>query len=64
MTVISDKTNDKNTEVRQGAAMARILKYLFFLLVICAVGVAGYALVFDLPAPQSEVVKPVEIDLG
>lgn len=64
MTLVLEETNDKKLEVRQDAAMGRILKYLFFLLVICAVGVAGYALVFDLPAPQLEVVKPVEIDLG
>ena len=58
------QANDNTPRPGRGTAMGTILKYLFFLLVICAVGVAGYALVFDLPAPQSEIVKPVEIDLG
>lgn len=44
--------------------MGRLLRYLFYLIVLCALVVAGYALVFDLPAPITEVVKPVAVDLG
>lgn len=44
--------------------MGRLAKYLFFLAVICAVCVAAYAALFDLPAPQVEMVQPVEVDLG
>lgn len=41
--------------------MGRAFRYLAYLLVIAAIVVAGYALFFELPAPQSEVVKPVDL---
>ena len=44
--------------------MGRLLRYLVYLVVLCALVVAGYALFFDLPAPTAEVVKPVSVDLG
>ena len=43
--------------------MGRLLKYLVYLLVICVIILAVYALVFDLPAPQTDVVVPVEVSL-
>lgn len=39
--------------------MGRLLKLLFYLIVIVAIGVAGYALFSDLPPPQDTVVVPV-----
>jgi hypothetical protein len=44
--------------------MGRLIKYVIYLIVLCAIGIAGYALIFDLPAPQSEIVKPVETSLN
>jgi len=37
----------------------RLIKYLVILALVGAVGVAAYALLFDLPAEQQEVVIPV-----
>ena len=42
--------------------MGRLLKYLFFLVVIALIIVAAYALLFDLPAPEREIVTPVELE--
>lgn len=39
--------------------MGRVLKYLFYLLVLAGLALAGYAALFPLPAPQEEVVIPV-----
>jgi len=39
--------------------MGRLLKFLFYLTILAAIGVAGYALVSDLPAPQDTVVVPI-----
>ncbi|MHA3913529.1 hypothetical protein [Halovulum sp. GXIMD14793] len=41
--------------------MGRVLKYLFYLAVLAALAVVGYALVFDLPAPQEEVSIPIDV---
>jgi len=43
--------------------MFRLLKILFYLAIICGIGIVGYALFFDLPAPQSEVTLPIEPNL-
>lgn len=40
--------------------MGRLIKYLLYLVVIGAICLAAYALVFELPAPQSEVIKQIE----
>jgi len=40
--------------------LGRILKYLFFLVILGMIGLAGYALFSDLPAPTAEVVEPVD----
>lgn len=39
--------------------MGRLIKYLFYLVVLGAIGVAGFALVSDLPAPTETKVVPV-----
>lgn len=44
--------------------MARLIKYLIYVVIFCGIVVAGYALVFDLPAPQTEISVPVNIDIG
>lgn len=44
--------------------MGTVFRYLFYLIVLCAIVVAAYALFFDLPAPQNEIVKPVETELS
>ena len=44
--------------------MGSAIRYLFYLAILCIVIVAGYALFFDLPAPQSEVTIPIETDLS
>jgi hypothetical protein len=36
--------------------MRRIIKYLFRLLILAAIGFAGYAMIADLPAPTGETV--------
>ena len=41
--------------------MGRLLKYVFYLALLGAVGFVGYALVADLPARQSEIVKDVPL---
>lgn len=43
--------------------MFRLIKILFYLAIICGIGIVGYALFFDLPAPQSEVTLPIEPNL-
>lgn len=43
--------------------MGRLIKYLFYLAILLIVVIAAYALFFDLPAPQSEVVVPVDTNL-
>ena len=44
--------------------MGRLFRYVLYLVVLCALVVAGYALIGDLPAPPGEVVKPISVDLG
>jgi len=39
--------------------MGRLIKYLFYLLVLAAIAVAGFALFSDLPAPTETRVVPV-----
>lgn len=41
--------------------MAVLLRYLVYLAILGALVVAGYALFFDLPAPQTEIVTPVDL---
>jgi len=43
--------------------MFRVLKILFYLAVICGIGIVGYALFFELPAPQSEVTQTITPNL-
>lgn len=40
--------------------MFRLIKVLFYLAVFGGIGLVGYALFFDLPAPQSEVTQSIE----
>ncbi len=40
--------------------MFRLIKFLFYLAVIGGIGIIGYALFFELPAPQSELTVPIE----
>lgn len=44
--------------------MLWILKQLFRIALLAAVGLAGYAVLFDLPAPVRDVVVPLEIGSG
>lgn len=44
--------------------MGRVLKYVVYLVAIGAIGLAGYALFSDLSAPQSEVVKTIDLNIG
>ena len=43
--------------------MLRILTVLFYLAVITGIGIVGYALFFELPAPQSEVTQSITPNL-
>jgi len=45
--------------VERAEMIRRLIKYLLILALLGAAGVAGYALLFDLPAEQEEVVIPV-----
>ena len=45
--------------VERAEMIRRLIKYLFLLALLGAAGVAGYALLFDLPAVQEEVVISV-----
>lgn len=40
--------------------MGRLFKYLLYLVVLGVVCLSVYALVFELPAPQTEVIKQIE----
>ena len=44
--------------------MGKLLKYLIYLVILCVVALAGYALLFNLPAPQTEIVDPVEVPIN
>lgn len=44
--------------------MARIIKYLAYIAALLIVVVAVYALLFDLPAPQTAIETPVETNLS
>lgn len=41
--------------------MGRLFKYLIYLALLAALTVIGYALLFDLPAPQAEISIQIEI---
>ena len=41
--------------------MGRLLKYMFYMAVMLAIGLVGYAMIADLPAPQTQVTKDVEL---
>jgi len=41
-----------------------MLKYLLILIALGFLGLAGYALFSDLPAPSAQVVEPVETNLS
>ncbi|WP_258165089.1 hypothetical protein [Oceanibium sediminis] len=44
--------------------MGRLLKYLIYLLILAGIGLSGYALIFDLPAPVEPRVIPLEPPTG
>lgn len=53
----------RKTRGRKGAThMVRLLKIIFFLLLIGALGLVGYAYLGDLSPEQSDVSEPVELD--
>ena len=43
--------------------MFRLIKVLFYLAVISGIGIVGYALFFELPAPESEVTQAITPNL-
>ncbi len=43
--------------------MLRLIKVLFYLAVLVGIGIVGYALFFDLPAPQSEITQSITPNL-
>ena len=43
--------------------MFRLMKVIFYLAVIGGIGIVGYALFFELPAPQSEVTQAITPNL-
>ena len=57
----TESINPKRGSSGRSFIVGRAFRYLAYLLVIAAIVVAGYALFFELPAPQSEVVKPVDL---
>lgn len=40
--------------------IGKLIKYLIYLAVLGAIGIAAYAFIFELPAPSHEVVVPVQ----
>ena len=44
--------------------MGRLLKFLFFLILLGAVALVGYAYLGDLSPEQEEISEPVELDAG
>lgn len=44
--------------------MFRLIKVLFYLAIFTGLGILGYALFFELPAPQTEVTQAIDLDLG
>lgn len=44
--------------------MGRMLKYLFYIAVLAMLGLAGYAMVADLPPPTKEVVVDLPMPGG
>lgn len=40
--------------------MGRLIKYLAYLLILAGIGLSGYALVFELPAPVEPRVIPLD----
>lgn len=44
--------------------MVRLLKFIFYLLVIVAIGVVGYAYLGDLSPEQEDRSVPVELNAG
>ncbi len=43
--------------------MFRLIKILFYLAILGGIGLVGYALFFELPAPTTEVTMPIEPNL-
>lgn len=43
--------------------MFRLIKVLFYVAVIGGIGILGYALFFELPAPESEVTQAITPNL-
>jgi len=43
--------------------MFRLIKFLFYLAVIGGIGIVGYALFFELPAPKTEVMQAITPNL-
>ena len=48
---------------KEQEVMFRLLKILFYLAILSGLGLVGYALFFDLPAPTTEVTLPIEPNL-
>lgn len=44
--------------------MGRLLKFLFFVILIGAIGLVGYAYLGDLSPEQKDISTPVELDAG
>lgn len=61
---INSAKTSKGRSLRQEHILGRILKYLFFLVILGLIGLAGFALFSDLPAPSSEVTEPVKTNLS
>lgn len=57
------KSREKRHQGRS-SVVGRLLKYLAVLAVLVALVVAGYAVLFELPAPQRDITTPVDINLG
>ncbi len=44
--------------------MGRLIKYLFYLIILAGLGLVGYAYLGDLSPSQEDVTTPVELDGG
>lgn len=49
---------------KERTVMGRLLKFLFFLIVLGGIGLVGYAYLGDLSPEQEEINQPVELDAG
>ena len=58
-----ENTGNVKRHRQEQAKMFRLIKFLFYLAVIGGIAVVGYALFFELPAPQNEVTVQIQPDL-